>query len=557
VATSIQKFGIQRNQELLTIWPTALKEEIQSSNEELATVNDELNNRNVELSGLNESLRLARDYAESIVASMRSPLVVLDALLRVKTASAAFYETFRETPEKTEGRLIYDLGNGQWNIASLRELLEELLPQKEVINGFEVRHTFEVIGSRTMLLNARRLVQGSGNEALIVLAIEDITSRRAHEATLTARAVDLIRADRSKDEFLAMLAHELRNPLAALHNATAILQAPGAPAEACGQAKDVVVRQVGNMTRMIDDLLDVSRITEGKIELRKEVVSLETIFSAAASVAEAGIEARGQELTVSLPDDPVFIQGDSTRLDQIFGNLLGNASKYTQPGGKISIMAEREENEVIVRVRDSGIGIEQELLPHVFELFVQANRASDRTHGGLGIGLTVVQRLVALHGGSVEAHSEGPGRGSEFVVRLPIIPGRTQVPPPPAASESDRVFRMLIVDDNVDSAETMAMLQGLYGHQTRTANTGPEAIKIAAEFLPEVVLLDIGLPGMDGHEVARKLRTMPELSGVFLVAMTGYGSDEDRARSKEAGFDQHLVKPANLEELQGWLNGRA
>ncbi len=530
------------------------KEEIQSTNEELATVNEELNNRNAELSNLNASLRQARDYAESIVASMRSPLVVLDAELRVKTASAAFYETFHATPEKTEGRLIYDLGNGQWNITELRELLEELLPQKEVIHDFEVRHTFDKIGPRTMLLNARRLEQGADNESLIVLAIEDITGRRAHEETLAERASGLIRADRSKDEFLAMLAHELRNPLAPLRNAAEILQTPGAPAESCKQAQGTLARQVDNMTRMIDDLLDVSRITEGKIELRKEVVSLETVFSAAAAVTKSGMKERGQELTITMPDEPIFLSGDSTRLDQVFGNLLGNACKYSGNGAKILLVAEREGDEVIVRVRDNGIGIAPDLLPHVFELFVQATRSSDRAHGGLGIGLTLVQRLVALHGGSVEVYSEGLGHGSEFVVRLPVIAGRPAPTPPPAAPAPDRSFRMLIVDDNRDSADTMAMLQGLRGHQTRTAHSGPAAIELAAEFLPEVVLLDIGLPGMDGYEIARKLRAMPELEGALLVAMTGYGSEEDRALSKEAGFDRHLVKPGDLKLLESWLH---
>jgi len=539
------------------------KEEIQSTNEELATVNEELNNRNVELSDLNASLKLARDYAESIVASMRSPLVVLDEGLRVKTASAAFYETFRVTPAKTEGRLIYDLGNGQWNIPALRMLLEELLPKKEVIDDFEVRHTFEWIGPRIMLLNARRLVQGGGTNPLIVLAIEDLTDRRAHEDSLAARASELVRTDRSKDEFLAMLAHELRNPLAPLLNAAEILQAPGAPAEATEQAHDILARQVGNMSRMIEDLLDVSRITEGKVELRKEVVSLEAVINAAVSVAYPRIEARGQKLFVTLPTEPVFLNADATRLDQVFGNLLGNACKYSDSGCEISLCAElvpaKGENEppqVLVRVRDNGIGIAPELLPHVFDLFVQDARASDRAYGGLGIGLTVVQRLVALHGGSVEAHSEGLGHGSEFVVRLPVLPGRTAPSPPPVASGTESLFRMLIVDDNVDAAETMALLQRLRGHQTHTAHTGPAALALAPEFLPEVVLLDIGLPGMDGYEVARKLRAMPELKGAFLVAMTGYGSDADRARSKEAGFDQHLVKPADLDVLRGWLRGR-
>lgn len=538
------------------------KEEIQSSNEELATVNEELNNRNVELSGLNDSLRLARDYAESIVASMRSPLVVLDAGLRVKTASLAFYETFHVTPGKTEGRLIYDLGNGQWNIAGLRVLLEELLPQKEVIVDYEVRHAFEEIGPRIMLLNARRLVQGKADNQLIVLAIEDITGRRAHEDELAAHATDLMRADRSKDEFLSMLAHELRNPLAPMRNAAEILQIPGAQAAACERAQSVMARQIGNMTRMIDDLLDVSRITEGKITLRKEVVSLEAVFGAAASMVNPALEAHGQQLAVSLPEVPVFLNGDATRLDQVFGNLLGNACKYSGSGSHIALSAERvavengEAPQVIVRVRDNGIGMAPELLPHVFDLFVQATRTSDRAYGGLGIGLTLVQRLVALHGGCVEVHSDGPGRGCEFIVRLPILPTRpakASPPPLPVVRPVERSLRMLIVDDNVDAAETMALLQELRGHQTRCVHTGQAALALAAEFKPEVVLLDIGLPGMNGYEVLRRLRAIPAMETAFVVAMTGYGSEDDIHHARVAGFDRHLVKPADLDLLRGWL----
>ena len=538
------------------------KEEIQSSNEELATVNDELNIRNVELNRLNGSLELARDYAESIVASVRSPLVVLGAELRVKTASASFYETFQVAPEATEGRLIYDLGNGQWNIPALRTLLEEILPQQERIDNFEVLHTFEQIGPRIMVLNARRLAAEDQHEPLIILAIEDISGRRFHEDSLAARAIDLIRADRSKDEFLAMLAHELRNPLAPMRNAAEILCTDAADASARELAERILSRQIGNMSRMIDDLLDVSRITEGKIELRKEVVELGAIFTAAAGLVRPDIEARGQQLTVMLPAEPVFLTADPTRLDQIFGNLLANACKYSGPGCHITLSAERAgiagiaPPGVVVRVQDNGIGMSPELVPHIFDLFVQANRTADRAYGGLGIGLTLVQRLVKLHGGSIEAHSAGLGHGSEFIVRLPILTGLATVPPPPAPLAPETSRRMLIVDDNRDAAETMAMLQELRGHKTLTAHTGPDAIIAAAAFLPEVILLDIGLPGMDGYEVARRLRLMPALASSFLVALTGYGSDGDRDRTKAAGFDEHLVKPANLDLLRDLLRLR-
>ncbi len=404
-----------------------------------------------------------------------------------------------------------------------------------------------------------RWVLDRGTESILT-SYTDITERRMLEESLAARAADLVRADRSKDEFLAMLAHELRNPLAPLRNAAEILQTADASAEECGHAQEIIRRQIENMTRMIDDLLDVSRITEGKIDLRRQPVALADILTAAASVARSGISARRQELALSLPREAIFLSADATRLEQVFGN----SCKYSDPGSTISLSAERapakgtEPPEVIVRVRDNGMGIAPELLPHIFDLFVQATRALDRAHGGLGIGLTLVQRLVKLHGGSVEARSEGLGHGSEFIVRLPILaaaPAEYAPPTPPAAHEAPR--RILIVDDNEDSTRSMAILQRRRGHETRTAFTGPDAVAVAAEFLPEVVLLDIGLPGMDGFEVARRLRAMPARAGAFLVAMSGYGSNEDRVEARAAGFDEYLVKPVDLAVLRTWLRSRS
>ena len=392
----------------------------------------------------------------------------------------------------------------------------------------------------------------------------DITERRRLEDSLVERAGELARADQSKDEFLAMLAHELRNPLAPLRNAAEILQTAGASADEREQAQHIIGRQLTNMTRMIDDLLDVSRITEGKIELLRRPVALADILIATANAAQSGITAREQELAVSLPAEPIFLNADATRLDQVFGNLLGNASKYSNRGCHISLSAERaaadgiEPPEVIVRVRDDGLGIAPELLPRIFDLFVQSTRALDRAYGGLGIGLTLVHRLVELHGGRVEAHSEGLVHGSEFTVRLPILVGPVapslSVPGSPRASQIPR--RILIVDDNEDSARTMAILQRRRGHDTRTAFTGPDALAAAAEFLPEVILLDIGLPGMDGYEVARRVRAMPALSNTVLFAMTGYGSEQDRAAAKTAGFDEYLIKPVDLDLLRDRLQSR-
>ena len=430
----------------------------------------------------------------------------------------------------------------------------------QVTESGKLREETLAMNEALMLGSLRQHELTEAAETLNAQLRSEITERRMLEDSLLARASDLARADRSKDEFIAMLSHELRNPLAALRNVAEILNTSDANAEDRGEAQRILARQIENMTRMIDDLLDVSRITEGKIELRKQVVALETVLTSAASQVRPGMEARSQELTVTLPSQPVLLNADATRLEQVFGNLLGNACKYSDSNTNISVRAERttacgkETPEVIVSVRDEGIGIEPELLPRIFDLFVQATSGLDRAHGGLGIGLTLVERLVKLHGGSVEAHSEGLGRGSEFVVRLPILASPVPVhPPPPKSPAREIARRILIVDDNEDSARSMSNLQRLRGHETRTAFTGPAAVAAAAVFAPEIVLLDIGLPGMDGYEVARQLRAMPALASAFIVGMSGYGSDEDRAHAREVGFDEYMVKPVDLNLLREHL----
>ena len=366
----------------------------------------------------------------------------------------------------------------------------------------------------------------------------------------------LAEADRSKNEFLAMLAHELRNPLAPLRNAAELLEMPEASAEERTESRRILTRQIENMSRMIDDLLDVSRITEGKISLHKEPVALAAILTAATNLTRSACIARQQQLVLELPTEPVFLTADATRLEQVFGNLLSNASKYSGDRSKITVSAKRTSSrEAAISVHDDGVGIAPELLPRVFELFVQASRTLDRAHGGLGIGLTLVQRLVHLHGGSVEARSEGLGHGAEFIVRLPVMISAPSMPAPVTSASLEEPRRILIVDDNTDSAHSLARLQARRGHVTRTAFTGPDALA-AAEFLPEIVLLDIGLPGMDGFEVARHMKGLSSLRGVFIIAMSGYGSDEDRVKAKAAGFDEYMVKPVNLEELHKHLRAR-
>lgn len=377
----------------------------------------------------------------------------------------------------------------------------------------------------------------------------DINERKMAEAALRA-------ADRSKDEFLAMLAHELRNPLAPLRNAAEILQMPETTQEIREQSQRLISRQIENMSRMIDDLLDVSRITQGKIVLKKENVDLTSILQTVASVAETTCISNSQQFSFLPSARRIVLNADSTRLEQVFGNLLSNACKYSGDGSKITLSSELRGGEAIIRVSDNGAGIDPNVLPRIFELFVQSSRTLDRAHGGLGIGLTIVHRLVVLHGGTIHANSAGLGKGTEFIVRLPAlteaVPQRTAKP----AAKSQKPLRMLIVDDNQDSAESMGMLQKIYGHEVHTAYSGPDAINIAREFHPEVVLLDIGLPGMDGFEVARRLREMPDLADSFLVALTGYGTADDRQRAIRAGFNEHLAKPANLDKLREWLLAR-
>ena len=384
-----------------------------------------------------------------------------------------------------------------------------------------------------------------------VWSFRDITDRAHLLAALKE-------SDRRKDEFLAILAHELRNPLAPIRNSLHILRAQGPPVPQLQWATDVIDRQVNQMSRLVDDLLDVSRITRGKIQLHRERVELAAVVNSALEASRPLIEREGHELTVTMPPEPIHLDADLTRLSQVFLNLLNNAAKYTERGGRIELTVEREGDQVLVRVKDTGIGIPPEMLPHVFDMFTQVDRSLERSEGGLGIGLTLVQRLVEAHGGAVEARSEGPGKGSEFVVRLPIaregngaLGPRTDGATVHRAADTPR--RVLVVDDNLDSAETLEMLLGNLGHEVRTAHDGLEGVGVAAAFQPDVVLLDIGLPKLNGYDAARRIRALRG-DGVVLIAVTGWGQDEDRRRSREAGFDHHLTKPVNLGALQKLLN---
>jgi PAS domain S-box-containing protein len=608
---------------------------------------------------------------------LREPFLVLDKSLRVQKANRAFHQTFHVTKEETEGRFIYDLGNGQWNIPRLRALLEEVLPQNGYsFNDFQVDHDFPAIGQKIMLLNARRFESVNSQPPSILLAIEDITQRQRAEAAVqtsevryrrlfetakdgilildanTVKVLDAnpymtellgysqdellgkelweiglfgdkqasqmayqelqekgyIRYDhlplqtkdgkraevefvsnvyqvddrtiaqcnirdisersrlerktkeqaealanlhRRKDDFLAMLSHELRNPLAPIMNAVQLLGLQKDEGLLQQQARTIIERQVGQLTSLVDDLLEVSRITTGRIRLHQERVTMNGVVEHAVETVRPLIEQRRHALTLSLSPQPIWLYADAARLEQVVVNLLTNAAKYTDEGGQILLSVQQEGDEAVLRVRDSGVGITPELLPGIFDLFTQAERSLDRSQGGLGIGLSLVQRLVEMHRGRVEVNSS-LGRGSEFVVRLPVVltaaplPSPTPRMPTPAGAS----LRVLVVDDSVDAAQSLAMLLESAGHDVQTAHDGPATLEAALDYRPSVVLLDIGLPGMNGFEVAKRLRQQPELGNLVLVAMTGYGHEADRQRSQEAGFDHHLVKPADFGKVE-------
>ena len=388
----------------------------------------------------------------------------------------------------------------------------------------------------------------------------EIAERTRLEEELRLRVKQLAEADKRKDEFLATLAHELRNPLAPIHNALEIMLLPDADESMNDLARSIMERQVKSLVRLVDDLLDMSRITQGKIELRRQDIDLADVVGQAIETVRPLIDSQEHELTVSLPDEPVLLHADPTRLAQIIANLLNNAAKYSDRRGHIWLTAARDANQLVLQVRDAGIGIDSRMLPQIFEMFVQVDKGHGRTHGGMGIGLTLVRRLIELHGGTIEASSAGLGHGSEFTIRLPLVFGQST----PVNGKSEKANGapaqvaairgpILVVDDNIDAAKTLAMLLRGRGYHVYTAHDGPAALGWLASHVPAMILLDIGMPVVDGYEVARRIRQQPELRDVLLIALTGWGQPEDRRRSAEVGFDHHLVKPIDIAELDRLL----
>jgi two-component system, sensor histidine kinase len=415
----------------------------------------------------------------------------------------------------------------------------------------------DVLGNVTVLEQPVRVMT-------LVSALRTAIKARLRQYELRDRMQALRRSDQQKDEFLATLSHELRNPLAPIRNALHVLRLAGSDEQTRARVIDTMERQTNNVIRLVDDLLELSRINEGRIELRRERVKLTSVLRSALESSAPLVEAAGHELMVEEPAAPLLLYADPVRLIQVIANLLNNAAKYTDRGGRVVLTARAEGSEAVISVRDTGIGIPADMLARIFDMFVQVDTSLERSRQGLGIGLTLVKRLVELHGGRVEARSEGRGKGSEFIVRLPAFadqrianPGGTGSGVPGVDSDrrkSDLVrFRILVVDDHHDAADSLATLLRLLGHEVRVAYDGSAALEATRTFHPEVGLLDIGMPGMDGIELGTRLRRDPTLERLLLIALTGYGREEDRRRSAAAAFDAHLVKPVDIAALNTLL----
>jgi PAS domain S-box-containing protein len=504
-----------------------------------------------------ESLRASEERFRSLFESLDEAFCVVE-LLHDAGGRAVDYRFLEANPPFAK-----HTGLGSAVGRTMRELVPDPDPQwlevfgRVAATGRSVRFVSEAReGGRWLDVHAYRL-GGAGSRKVGIL-FNDVTERKRIDDELRQMAADLAEADRRKDEFLATLAHELRNPLAPLRNGLEVLKRGVDDGAAGENVRAMMERQLAQLVQLVDDLLDLSRISHGKIELRRQRVALSDVVQRAVETSRPLIEQRRHALDVTLPPRPLHVEADPTRLAQVFSNLLNNAARYTEPGGRISLAAQRVGGHAVVSVRDTGVGIPQEMLPKLFEMFSQFGSPLDRSQGGLGIGLSLVKRLVELHGGSVGARSDGPGKGSEFVVRLPLVPSpraaRSEAEPGQAASGGRRI---LVVDDNRDAADSLAMMLRLTGHETRTAHDGLAALEAGADFRPDLVLLDIGMPRLNGYEAARRIRREPWGRAAFLVALTGWGQDEDRRRSREAGFDAHLTKPCDLGALRELLDGLA
>ena len=495
-----------------------------------------------------EALQHERAFLRQVIDAAPSMIFVKDREGRFLLGNEALARSYGTNPESLIGMTDENFNPNvdevthfnQDDLDVINTRMPKLIPEEKVTHADGSVHWYSTV--KIPLIDD----DNSCNKLLGVAT--DITERKRAEEALRL-------ADRRKDEFLAMLAHELRNPLAPIRNAVQLLKMQEAIDPKLTWSLNVIDRQVTHMAQLLDDLLDVARIMHGKITLKAERFELTDIVNNAIETSRPLIESRGQELIISQATTPQWIEGDRVRLAQVLSNLLNNAAKYTSEGGKITLSVMREGSDAVIEVRDTGIGIAPDILPHIFDLFTQADHSLAHSQGGLGIGLTLVRQLVEIHGGTITAASAGIGQGSSFTVRLPALSMES------SATESALTksalpmskLRILVVDDYADAAESLTMLLQAEGHEVETADCGMKAIEQAQVFHPQVVLLDIGLPDLDGYEVAKRLRALPETRDAILIALTGYGQAEDIERSKSAGFNHHLLKPLDFKKLSALL----
>lgn len=474
----------------------------------------------------------AEPLSEAILRSLPLPVVVLDLDLHVVSTNPAFRAAFASA------------NGGMWTTPSLRELLQHVVDERASVHDCELE-----LAGRHLRVSANLLERS--DETLIVVTLADVTELHEARVAVGQREAELELEHRHKDEFLAMLGHELRNPLAALVNGLSLLEHIGCDPQQFEKIHPMMVRQTRRMTVMLDQLLDTSRVSSGRVMLDRQPVDLVEVVRTAVEAVQPMIDAGRHRLELSIPDQPVVVHGDAVRLVQVLENLLSNAVKYTNEGGTIWLAVQPLADSVRISVRDTGVGIDPGLLPRIFEVFKQGAQPLDRAKGGLGLGLSLVRQLVQMHGGRVEAFSSGPGCGSEFVVSLPYVHARpAERPLSEQPLDHARALRVLVVDDEQDAALTLADLLDSYGHQTRVAYDGRSAVAIARRFEPDVVLLDLGLPDIDGYAVAKQIRAHAS-APVRLIAVTGYQRDDARLRAAE--FDDHVIKPRCIERLSSLL----
>jgi PAS domain S-box-containing protein len=501
------------------------------------------------LAAKERQLRLVADHAPVLIAHC-------DAGARYKFVNRGYAERFGLTPQQVIGKRIPEVV-GEEAYAAFEGYVADALAGQAV--EFETEIPYRTGGPQYMHVAYVPERDADGVVGLVAAIVNITERRRAEEALrvseqrLRRQADELQEADRKKDEFLATLAHELRNPLAPLRTGLQILKHAKSDPALAERTRTTMERQVEHLVRLIDDLLDVSRITSGRIALTTERVALAAVIEQAVNASKPAIDARDHRLTVIAPSEALAVEVDEARMVQVFSNLLNNAAKFTPRGGEITLAIGREADTAVVSIRDTGVGIPTDMLARVFDRFTQVDRSLERPHSGLGIGLSLVKGLLDLHGGSVEARSGGPGQGSEFIVRLALAVTQAVEACPPAAADAPRAMlprRILVVDDNVDAANGLAMILALEGHDTETAHDGEEAIEKAAARPPDVILLDIGMPKLNGYDTCRRIRGHPWGKNIMLVALTGWGQEEDRRRSHDAGFDGHIVKPVDSETLR-------